>query len=130
MKIKSFAFRYVSNDGAHVYNSPYVYVLWCPLAKQIKYVGYSSQVPRQRFLRHLSEARTVSNHHRAKSKWIYDLLQQGHYPRLRVVRYFDSICNALVCEAALIESIGVRRELLNSSKGEFGLIAFYKSQQS
>lgn len=128
MNIQPLPRRNASNADAHTWGRLYVYVLWCPLAKQIKYVGYSSQPPHMRLSGHLSEARSLASRHRPKSQWIYTLLERGASPVLRVVKYCESLYGALVCEAELIESVGARRALLNGNKGEIGLIASYKSQ--
>lgn len=120
--------RYTSNDTGHIWGRNYVYILWCPLSKQVKYVGYSTMPPRIRLQNHQSEARNLSNHGRAKSRWIYSLLEQATSPVLRVVKYFDTQYEAIVYEAELIKSIGLRRPLLNGNKGELGLIASYRSR--
>lgn len=95
----------------------FVYLLWCPVDKVVKYVGCSGHTPKERLLGHVCEARGNTSNHTPKSRWIQSLLALGLYPTLRYIKGFDFYEEAYILEAQLIASVGARRALFNGNKG-------------
>jgi hypothetical protein len=60
-----------------------IYVLRNPLTNEVRYVGWTSQNPRKRFLNHFRASIYSPNTHRAK--WILSLLSIGLEPVMEVV---------------------------------------------
>lgn len=95
-----------------------VYVLWCPVEKEIRYVGYTRLAPWVRFQAHLAEARRVTVAEATdKHVWLKALAEKGMMPVMRVLKCFANKIPAYRMEAELISSIGSRRLLVNLSKG-------------
>jgi hypothetical protein len=92
-----------------------VYILWCPLDKTIKYVGYTDSMPWTRLSLHVCDGRKNNPHPRYQ--WMKRLLAAGLIPTMRLMKSFPDKGAAYRYEAALIASIGTKRELTNRYPG-------------
>jgi hypothetical protein len=121
----------LSNLAAYRQRGYTVYALWCPLSKQIRYVGYTNATPWGRFHAHLAEARREPKGQLTdKCAWLRSLAELGLMPRLRVLRCFERKIPAYKMEAELIALVGARRSLTNSSKGSPNWKAHFTEQHA
>jgi predicted GIY-YIG superfamily endonuclease len=97
-----------------------VYCLYCPVSKEIKYIGFTSQDLRQRMTTHIYEGFTMKT---KKAKWIKSIIKKGYPLYGRILRTYDTRSEAWGMENYLIESISEKRVLYNTdSQGRgFGL---------
>jgi hypothetical protein len=117
-RCKNSRFRdHISNEESMPSYRHLVYVLWCPLDKCIKYVGYTDGYPWTRLQLHMSDGRNVAITDNPKYLWLRRLHAAGLIPTMRLLKSFTQKADAYRFEAAMIAHIGAKRTLTNRSKG-------------
>jgi len=107
----------------------YIYCLKDPVDFSIKYIGKSNN-PKDRYVNHISEARTNKGINSEKDKWIQNLLGKNLAPTLEVVEEvtFD---NWEEKERYWIKKYkGENQPLLNKALGGYGSFACLKGKTS
>ncbi len=107
---------YVS--GAERSEYPFrIYVLYCPVEKQIRYVGYTSGALYYRLHQHCSESRQYGERWLGpKGPWIKGLVALDLLPFIRCIAGFHEAKEAKAFEAEMIRHIGAKRLLHNRDK--------------
>ena len=90
-----------------------IYVLYCPIKKQIVYVGMTSLPLTQRLKMHLWEANSNSYFNKREKEWLKELQDLGLSPLIRRVAIANNRDIAKKKELKVIVSIMAKRELLN-----------------
>lgn len=94
-----------------------VYVLYCPLAQQVRYVGYTSGALYYRLHQHCSRARqAIKGSIGPKEQWIKSLVAANLLPFIRCIAGFHDAKEAKLFEAEMIRQIGSKRLLYNRDK--------------
>lgn len=112
MKGKAYIRNLVSVSGKYEHFPHLVYVLYCPVAKQIRYVGYTSSAPYLRLASHLADSR-ARIYKSTKEAWICGLAEKNMFPIIRVIRGFKTKKEALHYEFATVEKVKWARILYN-----------------
>lgn len=94
-------------------NTTFIYGLFCPIKKQIRYIGKSNN-PKKRFYRHLYDAKL--NTHTHKNAWIISLLKLKLTPELIILEE----TNITQWQQREIYYINKYKNLLNISLGGEG----------
>jgi group I intron endonuclease len=95
-----------------------LYVLKCPISKEIRYVGITYRKLYSRLSQHKNEAKKRTNTH--KTAWIRGLLNRGHTPIIELVESFASLSDCKSAEIALIADLRHVGNLTNISEGGEG----------
>jgi len=103
--------QHISNLKGMVAGSHFVYALWCPMSKRIRYIGYTCGFPWSRLSNHLAGARAGVDS--PKNEWLTSLLSAGLLPTMRLLRAFSDEVSARECEVELIRLLGCKRDLVN-----------------
>ena len=95
----------------------YVYTLWCPLDKAVRYVGTSCS-PGCRLMSHMADGRRrnkqMDSVHGKRSHWIGSLIAEGFVPVMEIIGVFDSFESAVEFEAGYFSDH--KASLLNTTK--------------
>jgi hypothetical protein len=98
---------------------PVLYTLSDPRMDEVRYVGWSSKVPKYRLAEHVTEAMTGRRSHRLN--WIRTILAESARPVMRVLAFLETDSEAKRCEVAYIAKLresGYR--LVNGTDGGEG----------
>lgn len=99
----------------------YIYCLWCPVAKKIRYIGQSNQPETRAYLHIFAAKRRYHRHH--TSMWLRKLIDINLEPRLRILMAVPAGENWQDHERSLISrALSKGWPLTNQSAGGDGVV--------
>lgn len=113
--------RYTRPHRADRSKPVFIYCLWCPTAKRVRYIGKSTQPQQRVYLHLLAAARRYHDHH--TSRWLRKLMRSGTEPRLRVILSLPHDADWQTAERGLIaRALSKGWPLTNQSAGGEGVV--------
>lgn len=108
--------RFMSNPEKPVF----IYCLWCPVKRRIRYIGKSNQPEARLYLHILSAKQKYHDHH--TSRWIRKLRECGKEPKLRILFKVDDGGDWRSLERSIIaRALAKNWPLTNQSAGGDGV---------